>query len=57
MSVIPDNVDDLLNEIRNTIQENRKFLRNLEDENDDPDDPDTVADSQLPNDEDDFEEL
>jgi hypothetical protein len=57
MSVTPDNVDELLNEIRNTILENRKFLRNLEDENDEHDEHDVTTDSQLPNDEDDFEEL
>lgn len=34
MPVEPDNIDELLSAIRSTISENRKFLLNLESEDD-----------------------
>lgn len=58
MSVIPDNVEELLSQIRNTINENKKFLQNLEDENGneqlEPDDAAVPSDTE---EEDEFEEL
>jgi len=58
MSATPDNVEELLSQIRNTINENRRFLQNLEDENDNEQlEPENLAEPLDADEEDGFEEL
>jgi hypothetical protein len=58
MSATPDNVEELLSEIRNTILENRKFLQNLEEENDNDElEPENIAVPKEDDEADEFEEL
>lgn len=58
MSATPDNVEELLSEIRNTILENKKFLQNLEEENDNDElEPENIAIPKENDEADEFEEL
>jgi hypothetical protein len=58
MSIAPDNVEELLNQIRNTIIENKKFLQDLEEENNTQEDEQVnVFVSKDQENKDDFEEL
>jgi len=56
MSAATDNVEELLNAIQNTILENKKFLQNLEEENDDDEFESEIVEAPK-NEDDDFEEL
>jgi|GEM_PF-6059596 len=56
MSAAPDNVEELLNAIQNTILGNKKFLQNLEEENDN-DELETETAEAPKNEDEEFEEL
>lgn len=57
MSAARDNVEELLSAIQNTILENKKFLQNLEEENENDEfEPDPV-DAPKEDEDDEFEEL
>jgi len=57
MSAVPDNVEELLNAIQNTILENKKFLQNLEEENDNDEFETETIEAPKADEDDDFEEL
>ena len=56
MSATPDNVEELLNATQNTILENKKFLQNLEEENDNDEIEPEIVETPKEDDEE-FEEL
>jgi hypothetical protein len=56
MAAATDNVEELLHAIQNTILENKKFLQNLEEENDDDELETGIVEAPKEEDED-FEEL
>lgn len=57
MAAATDNVEELLSTIQNTILENKKFLQNLEEENDNDEFEPDVVDAPKEEEDDEFEEL
>lgn len=57
MAAATDNVEELLNAIQNTILENKKFLQNLEEENDNDELEPEIVETPQEDEDDEFEEL
>ncbi len=57
MAAAIDNVEELLNAIQKTILENKKFLQNMEEENDNDEIEPEIVETPKEDEDDEFEEL